>query len=69
MALGHHGPNHLLPTETRDGKKSYDAGPHSKAMQALNGKFGRAHAASSLLNMAGFLATVMYGVVLSERLR
>ncbi len=55
--------------ETRDGKKSYDTGPHSKEMQALNKRFGRMHGISSLLNMAGSLATVWYGMVLAERLQ
>ena len=55
--------------ETRDGKKSYDAGPHSKEMQALNQRFGRMHGISSLLNMMGSLATVWYGMVLAERLQ
>ncbi|ERF68918.1 hypothetical protein EPUS_08078 [Endocarpon pusillum Z07020] len=55
--------------ETRDGKRSYDAGPHSKEMQILNQRFGRMHGVSSLLNMAGGLATVWYGMVLAERLQ
>lgn len=60
----------LMPvSETRDGKKSYDAGPHSREMQALNRRFGRMHGVSSLLNMAGSLATVWYGMVLAERLQ
>ncbi|KAJ5986151.1 hypothetical protein N7451_010516 [Penicillium sp. IBT 35674x] len=54
--------------ETRDGKKSYDPAPHSKEMLALNKKFGRVHGISSLINMAAFLATIYYGVVLSKRL-
>lgn len=54
--------------ETKDGKKSYDAAPHSKEMVKLNKAFGRMHGVSSLLNMAGFLATVWYGVGLSTRL-
>lgn len=54
--------------ETRDGKKSYDAGPHSPEMQRLNKEFGILHGISTLVNMAGLLAMVWYGVVLSERL-
>lgn len=54
--------------ESRDGKKSYDAPPHSKEMVALNKKFGKLHGASSLLNLACFLATIWYGVGLSARL-
>ena len=59
----------LLVAETRDGKKSYDAPPHSKEMTRLNKAFGRMHGASALLNMVGLIGTVYYGVVLSERLR
>ncbi|KAI9801689.1 MAG: hypothetical protein M1833_002371 [Piccolia ochrophora] len=55
--------------ETRDGKKSYDAPPHSKEMMRLNRKFGMLHGASSAINMVGLLATVWYGVCLSERMR
>lgn len=55
--------------ETRDGKKSYDPGPQSKEMQALNQRFGRMHGISSLLNMIGFLATLWYGMSLAERLQ
>ncbi|TKA65169.1 hypothetical protein B0A49_02721 [Cryomyces minteri] len=54
--------------ETRDGKKSYDPAPHSKEMEQLNQRFGIMHGVSSLLNMAGLLATMWYGVVLAERL-
>ncbi|KAE8148709.1 hypothetical protein BDV25DRAFT_12599 [Aspergillus avenaceus] len=54
--------------ETRDGKKSYDAGPHSKEMLALNKKFGRLHGLSSLINMVCLGATVYYGAKLSKRL-
>ncbi|EXJ82162.1 hypothetical protein A1O1_08231 [Capronia coronata CBS 617.96] len=54
--------------ETRDGKKSYDPPPHSKEMQALNEKFGRLHAASSLVNMLGWAATIWYGFYLAERI-
>ncbi|KAJ5174751.1 uncharacterized protein N7482_000628 [Penicillium canariense] len=54
--------------ETRDGKKSYDAPPHSKEMVALNKKFGRIHGLSSLVNMVSLIATIWYGAVLSKRL-
>ncbi|KAL2868658.1 DUF4149 domain-containing protein [Aspergillus lucknowensis] len=54
--------------ETRDGKRSYDAAPHSKEMIALNKKFGRLHGISSLINLVTIGATVFYGVVLSEKL-
>jgi hypothetical protein len=54
--------------ETRDGKKSYDAGPHSTEMERLNKKFSALHGASSLLNLFTFIAIVWYGFVLGERL-
>jgi hypothetical protein len=55
-------------TEKKDGKKSYDPPPHSQEMLALNKQFGMLHGISSLLNMATFVATVVYGVTLSSRL-
>ncbi|KAI9747982.1 MAG: hypothetical protein M4579_007340, partial [Chaenotheca gracillima] len=55
--------------ETRDGKKSYDAPPHSKEMTRLNKSFGRLHGASTIVNLAGFAATMWYGVTLAERLQ
>ncbi|GLI73755.1 hypothetical protein PoHVEF18_001984 [Penicillium ochrochloron] len=54
--------------ETRDGKKSYDAPPHSKEMVALNKKFGRIHGLSSLVNLVSLIATVWYGAVMSKKL-
>lgn len=54
--------------ETRDGKKSYDAGPHSAEMQRLNRRFGVLHGASSLTNMFAVIATVVYGITLGNRL-
>lgn len=55
--------------ETRDGKRSYDEGPHSKEMEALNRRFGVLHGVSSLVNLGGFLAMCWYGVLLGEGLR
>lgn len=55
--------------ETRDGKKSYDAGPHSQEMQKLNKRFGILHGISSLVNLVGFGAMVWYGGVLGEGVR
>ncbi|KAF1843072.1 uncharacterized protein K460DRAFT_290414 [Cucurbitaria berberidis CBS 394.84] len=55
--------------ETRDGKKSYDAGPHSREMQELNKQFGVLHGISSLTNLVGLVAMVWYGGVLGEGLR
>lgn len=37
-------------------------------MQRLNKSFGRLHGVSSLLNMAGLIATMWYGVTLAERM-
>ena len=54
--------------ETRDGKKSYDKGPHSAEMQRLNREFGKMHGISSLFNLVAWLATMWYGVTLAERL-
>lgn len=54
--------------ETRDGKKSYDAGPHSEEMQRLNKAFGALHGASVLVNIVGCLTTVWYGFSLASRL-
>lgn len=55
--------------ETRDGKKSWDEGPHSKEMQALNKQFGVLHGISSLVNLIGFGAMVWYGGVLGEHIK
>lgn len=55
--------------ETKDGKKSYDKGPHSKEMEALNRSFGILHGISSLVNLIGFLGMCWYGVLLGEGLR
>lgn len=54
--------------EKKDGKKSYDAPPHSQEMLALNKRFGQLHGISSLVNLTTFVATVVYGVTLSSRL-
>ncbi|KAJ5103792.1 hypothetical protein N7532_004321 [Penicillium argentinense] len=54
--------------EILDGKKSYERGPHSKEMMALNKKFGRVHGMSSLVNLASLIATIAYGVVMSKKL-
>ena len=54
--------------ETRDGKKSYDKGPHSQEMQMLNKKFEYLHGASTLVNLAGWFAMLWYGFYLGDRL-
>ncbi|KAG0647031.1 Xanthocillin biosynthesis cluster D [Hyphodiscus hymeniophilus] len=54
--------------ETRDGKKSYDAGPHSTEMQNLNRSFGMMHGISSLINMGALVATISYGFTLAARI-
>ncbi|GAM86351.1 hypothetical protein ANO11243_043650 [Dothideomycetidae sp. 11243] len=54
--------------ETRDGKKSYDSGPHSPEMAALNKKFGTLHGISSVFDLVGFVASLYYGWVLAARL-
>lgn len=55
--------------ETRDGKKYYDQGPHSKEMQRLNRAFSRMHGISALTNLVGLGVTVWYGLLLAERLQ
>ncbi|KAK4123713.1 hypothetical protein N657DRAFT_645304 [Parathielavia appendiculata] len=54
--------------ERKDGKKSNDAPPHSQEMVALNKRFSMLHGISSLLNLATFVGTVVYGFTLSSRL-
>ncbi|KAK1501644.1 hypothetical protein CTAM01_05868 [Colletotrichum tamarilloi] len=54
--------------EKKDGKKSYDAAPHSQEMQALNKSFGKLHGISTLINLAGFIAMIQYGFSLAARL-
>lgn len=54
--------------ETRDGKKSYDAGPHSPEMQRLNSTFSQLHGASSLVNLGTLIAALWYGFELAARL-
>ena len=55
--------------ETRDGKKYYDQGPHSKEMQRLNRAFGRMHGISAFTNLIGLGFTVWYGFLLAQRLQ
>jgi len=55
-------------TERKDGKKAYDAPPHSQEMQTLNRRFSMLHGISSLLNLGTLVATIVYGVTLSSRL-
>ncbi|KAF2237230.1 hypothetical protein EV356DRAFT_496797 [Viridothelium virens] len=52
--------------ETRDGKKSYDNGPHSPEMAKLNKDFGLLHSASTLLNLSGLGAMVWYGFTIAS---
>ncbi|KAM7202082.1 protein of unknown function (DUF4149) domain containing protein [Naviculisporaceae sp. PSN 640] len=54
--------------ERKDGKKSYDAPPHSREMEALNKKFSTLHGISSMLNLGTFFAAVYYGFSLASRL-
>lgn len=63
-------PSYLLTflPETRDGKKSYDAGPHSQEMQKLNTSFATLHSVSTILNLAGFGSMIYYGFILGSRL-
>ncbi|KAG8534149.1 uncharacterized protein KY384_000993 [Bacidia gigantensis] len=54
--------------ETRDGKKYYESGEHSKDMRGLNKRFGILHGASSLVNLVGCGGMLWYGILLAERL-
>ncbi|KAL1843420.1 hypothetical protein VTJ49DRAFT_1770 [Mycothermus thermophilus] len=54
--------------ERKDGRKAYDAPPHSPEMQALNKRFSILHGISSLLNLGTLVASVAYGFTLSSRL-
>ena len=56
----------IWTAETRDGKKSHDAGPHSEAMKKLNRQFGILHGFSSLSNVIGLGAMVWYAGTLAE---
>lgn len=58
----------MIVTETRDGKKSYDAGPHSTEMEKLNRSFGKMHGISSLINLGALISTVWYGFTLAARI-
>ena len=55
--------------ETRDGKRYYEPGPHSKEMQALSRKFGQLHGVSTIVNMIGLGFMLRYGFLLSERMQ
>ncbi|KAI5838939.1 hypothetical protein DFP73DRAFT_562699 [Morchella snyderi] len=55
--------------ETKEGKKYYDEGPKSEAMQKLNSRFGKVHGISSMLALVGLLATGAYGGFLGTSLR
>jgi len=65
------GMNAYIPggTETRDGKKYYDDGPHSKEMERLNKAFSQMHGISALVNLLGLGVTMWYGFLLAERLQ
>ncbi|KAK4165306.1 hypothetical protein QBC43DRAFT_315684 [Cladorrhinum sp. PSN259] len=54
--------------EKKDGKKAYDAPPHSEEMQALNKRFSILHGVSSALNVGELVALVGYGVHLAGRI-
>jgi len=54
--------------ETRDGKKSYDAGPHSPEMQKLNKRFATLHGLSSGTNLIGLGGTLWYACYLAGRM-
>ncbi|EMF16105.1 uncharacterized protein SEPMUDRAFT_147767 [Sphaerulina musiva SO2202] len=51
--------------ETRDGKRYYDPGPKTPEMQRLNSSFAKLHGASSLSNVVGLGAMVLYAFTLA----
>jgi len=51
--------------ETRDGKKSYDAGEQSAEMQRLNSRFGWLHGVSTVVNMVELGALLGYGFTIA----
>jgi len=55
--------------ETKEGKKYYDEGEKSEEMKQLNKRFSKLHGASSLLNLMGFVSTVVYGFALGGHLK
>ena len=55
--------------ETRDGKKSYDPGPHSPEMARLNKRFVMIHGISSMTNLVGLLVLLGYGFTLGDMLQ
>ncbi|KAF5101804.1 hypothetical protein D0Z00_000666 [Geotrichum galactomycetum] len=50
-----------------DGKSCKDPNP-SDEMRALNKSFGKIHGISVLLNLAGFISLILYGIILSGHL-
>lgn len=73
IAAGDGGPDWwsgiLLTTdaEKKDGKKAYDAAPHSQEMTAMNKRFSILHGVSSALNLVEFFALLGYGFTLAAR--
>ncbi|KAF8251784.1 hypothetical protein K440DRAFT_658434 [Wilcoxina mikolae CBS 423.85] len=55
--------------ETIEGNKYYDEGEKSEAMTELNRRFAKLHGASSVLNLVGFVSTVVYGFALGGHLK
>ncbi|KAI9689701.1 MAG: hypothetical protein M1820_010071 [Bogoriella megaspora] len=54
--------------ETRDGKRSFDPGPHSSAMEKLNKDFGILHGASTIVNLVGLGAMIWYGTTIARKM-
>lgn len=53
--------------ETKDGKRYWDAGPHSEEMQKLNQNFMILHSVSSVFNVVELGVTVWYGLILAGK--
>jgi len=54
--------------ETRDGRKYTELEGQSMTMRGINKRFRKFHAASIHVNLIGMLATVVYGVLLGQKL-
>lgn len=57
-----------IGAESKEGKKSWDAGPQSSEIQALNKEFGQIHGISALVNMFGMGFMIIYGFTIGLKL-
>jgi hypothetical protein len=54
--------------ETKEGKIPDGSGSQSDEMKALNKRFGMLHGLSNVVNLVEIIATIAYGIVLSQRI-